>query len=149
MDNYEKRLGESEKRARKNNLIMIGKKMDRMRLKEKVEQWLEKDIQVTCRIIKAWEMRKNKEEMIGMECENSDKWEEIMIKKSKLKGTDRYIEKDLTWQEREIRRKLKGFAEEQMDKGKETIVRDNHVIISEQIWRWSDREIEPFRTGKE
>ncbi|KAJ8677545.1 hypothetical protein QAD02_013332 [Eretmocerus hayati] len=61
--------------------------------------------------------------MIGLECESSEKWKEIMTNKSKLKGTDVFIEKDLTWQEREIRRKLVGFAKEQAGKGKKTLTR--------------------------
>ncbi|KAJ8666324.1 hypothetical protein QAD02_007986 [Eretmocerus hayati] len=59
--------------------------------------------------------------MIGMKCEISEKWKEIMINKSKLEGSDIYIEKGLTWQEREMERKLIGFAKEQAGKGKKTL----------------------------
>ncbi|KAJ8686059.1 hypothetical protein QAD02_021852 [Eretmocerus hayati] len=77
----ERKLEECEKRAKRNNLITIGKKLEQTRLEEKVEQWLEKDIQVTCKIIKAWKIRNKKEEMVGIEYENSDKWKEIMMNK--------------------------------------------------------------------
>ncbi|KAJ8666736.1 hypothetical protein QAD02_008398 [Eretmocerus hayati] len=119
-----RRLEENERRARRNNLIIIGKKMEQTRLKERVEQWLEEQLQVTCKINRAWKIRSPKEEMIGIGCENSEKWKEIMTNKSKLKGTDVFIEKDLTWQEREIRRKLVGFAKEQASKGKKTLARN-------------------------
>ncbi|KAJ8671574.1 hypothetical protein QAD02_002833 [Eretmocerus hayati] len=72
-----------------------------------------------------------------------------MTNKSKLKGTEIYIEKDLTWQERETRRKLIGFAKEQAGKGKKTLVRDTQALIEGQIWRWNERENKPFQTGKE
>ncbi|KAJ8677126.1 hypothetical protein QAD02_012913 [Eretmocerus hayati] len=117
-----RRLEENERRARRNNLIIIGKKMEQTKLKESVEQWLEEQLQVTCKVNRAWKIRNPKEEMIGIECENSEKWKEIMTNKSKLKGTDVFIEKDLTWQEREIRRKLVGFAKEQAGKGKKTLI---------------------------
>ncbi|KAJ8688102.1 hypothetical protein QAD02_023897 [Eretmocerus hayati] len=96
-----RRLEENERRARRNNLIIIGKKMEQTRLKESVEQWLGEQLQVICKVNRAWKIRNPKEEMIGIECENSEKWKEIMTNKSKLKGTDIFIEKDLTWQERE------------------------------------------------
>ncbi|KAJ8685005.1 hypothetical protein QAD02_020798 [Eretmocerus hayati] len=111
-------LEEDEIRATRNNLIIIGKNMEQFRLRERVEQWIEMELQVSCKIIRAWKIRNTKEEMIGLECENSGKWREIMTNKSKLKGTEIYIEKDLTWQERETRRKLIGFAKEQAGKGK-------------------------------
>ncbi|KAJ8678670.1 hypothetical protein QAD02_014457 [Eretmocerus hayati] len=95
--------------------------MEQTRLKERVEQWLEEQLQVSCKVIRAWKIRSPKEEMIGLECLSSEKWKEIMTNKSKLKGTDVFIEKDLTWQEREIRRKLVGFAKEQAGKGKKTL----------------------------
>ncbi|KAJ8677801.1 hypothetical protein QAD02_013588 [Eretmocerus hayati] len=123
--------------------------MEQTRLKERVEQWLEEQLQVSCKVIRAWRMRSPKEEMIGLECESSEKWKEIMTNKSKLEGTDVYIEKDLTWQEREIRRKLVGFAKEQAGRGKKTLVRDTHAIIHGRIWRWNERENEPFQTVKE
>ncbi|KAJ8685726.1 hypothetical protein QAD02_021519 [Eretmocerus hayati] len=113
-----RRLEENERRARRNDLIIIGKKMEQTRLKGRIKQRLEKELQVTCKIIKAWKIRNTREEMMGIECENSDKPKEIMPNKSKLRGSDIYIEKDLTWQDREIRRKLIGFAEEQSGKGK-------------------------------
>ncbi|KAJ8685405.1 hypothetical protein QAD02_021198 [Eretmocerus hayati] len=143
-----RRLEENERRARRNNLIIIGKKMEQYRLREKVEQWIGKELQVSCKIIRAWKIRNTKEEMIGIECENSEKWREIMINKSKLKGTEIYIEKDLTWQEREIRRKLVGFAKEQAGKGKKTLVRDTQAIIDGQIWKWNEKENKPFQTGE-
>ncbi|KAJ8685500.1 hypothetical protein QAD02_021293 [Eretmocerus hayati] len=144
-----RKLEENERRARRNNLIIIGKKMEQTRLKETVEQWIKEQLQVSCKIIRAWKIRNPKEEMIGIECESSEKWKEIMTNKSKLKGTDVFIEKDLTWQEREIRRKLVGFAKEQAGKGKKTLVRDTHAIIDGRIWRWNEREDKPFQTGKE
>ncbi|KAJ8664575.1 hypothetical protein QAD02_006237 [Eretmocerus hayati] len=144
-----RRLEENEKRARRNNLIIIGKKREQYRLREKVELWIERELRVSCKIIRAWKIRNTKEEMIGIECENSEKWREIMTNKSKLKGTEIYIEKDLTWQERETRRKLIGFAKEQAGKEKKTLVRDIQVIIEGQIWRWNERENKPFQTGKE
>ncbi|KAJ8679354.1 hypothetical protein QAD02_015141 [Eretmocerus hayati] len=114
-----RRLEENERRAKRNNLVIIGKKMEQTRLKERIEQWLEEQLQVSCNIIRAWKIRSPKEEMIGLECESSEKWREIMTNKSKLKGTDVFIEKDLTWLERVIRRKLVGFAKEPRRKREE------------------------------
>ncbi|KAJ8671781.1 hypothetical protein QAD02_003040 [Eretmocerus hayati] len=95
-----RRLEENGRRAKRNNLVIIGKRMEQTRLKERVEKWLEEQLQVSCRVIRAWKIRSPKEEMINV-----------------------FIEKDLTWQEREIRRKLVGFAKEQAGKGKKTLAR--------------------------
>ncbi|KAJ8684223.1 hypothetical protein QAD02_020015 [Eretmocerus hayati] len=70
-------------------------------------------------------------------------------KQEQTEGNRFIIEKDLTWQEREIRRKLVGFAKEQASKGKKTLVRDTYAIIEGQIWKWNERENKPFHTGKE
>ncbi|KAJ8684136.1 hypothetical protein QAD02_019928 [Eretmocerus hayati] len=91
-----RKLEENERRAKKNNLMIIGKKLGQAILKESVEQWLEKDLQVTCKVIRAWKIRSKKEEIIDIECKNSEKWREIMTNKRKLKGSKIYIEKDLT-----------------------------------------------------
>ncbi|KAJ8672253.1 hypothetical protein QAD02_003512 [Eretmocerus hayati] len=80
--------------------------------------------------------------------EENEGRKEIMVNKKKLKGTEIYIERDLTWKERDTRRKLKEFAKEQIQKGRKAITRDTHAIIDGQIWKWSERENKPFQTGK-
>ncbi|KAJ8670880.1 hypothetical protein QAD02_002139 [Eretmocerus hayati] len=144
----ERKLEENERRARRNNLMITGLKMETYRLKERLEHWIEKELQVTCKILKAWKVKGSKEDMIGMECDNGIKWQEIMMNKEKLKGTEIDIERDLTWNERDTRRKLKEFAKEHIQKDGKAITRDTHAIIDGQIWKWNELENKPFQAGK-
>ncbi|KAJ8684716.1 hypothetical protein QAD02_020509 [Eretmocerus hayati] len=84
----------------------------------------------------------------GAECEKESMKREIMIDKKKLKGSEVYIDKDLTFKERGIRRKLKAIAREQVEKGKRATVRDDAIIIDGCLWKWSEKDQNIFQTVK-
>ncbi|KAJ8677254.1 hypothetical protein QAD02_013041 [Eretmocerus hayati] len=94
------------------------------------------------------ELREGQEKTEGAECEKESMKRGIMINKKKLKGSEVYIDKDLTFKERSIRRKLEAVDREQVEKGKRATVRDDTLIIDGCLWEWSGKDQNIFQTGK-
>ncbi|KAJ8677960.1 hypothetical protein QAD02_013747 [Eretmocerus hayati] len=55
---------------------------------------------------------------------------DIMLNKNKLKGRDVYIDRDMTWHQREIRRKMKERAKAEKEQGKKAVVKGDILIVN-------------------
>ncbi|KAJ8672386.1 hypothetical protein QAD02_003645 [Eretmocerus hayati] len=141
------RLEDPEKRARRNNIIIHGIAWQGENIREKIQEWIKEKLGIEVVIIRCWKI-KGQEKTEGAECEKESMKREIMINKKKVKGSEVYIDKDLTFKERGIRRKLKAIAREQVEKGKRATVRDDAIIIDGRLWKWSEKDQNIFQTGK-
>ncbi|KAJ8670940.1 hypothetical protein QAD02_002199 [Eretmocerus hayati] len=141
------RLEDTEKRARRNNIIIHGIAWQGENIRERIQEWIKEKLGIEVVIIRCWKI-KGQEKTEGAECEKESMKREIIINKKKLKGSEVYIDKDLTFKERGIRRKLKAIAREQVEKGKRATVRNDAIIIDGCLWEWSEKDQNIFQTGK-
>ncbi|KAJ8685351.1 hypothetical protein QAD02_021144 [Eretmocerus hayati] len=119
-------------------------------LKGNLERWIDVNLDIQGQIIKAWRIKGNEgTNMIGAECESETMKKDVMLNKSKLKGSEIYIENDMTWQQREVRRKLKEKAKEAKGQGKKAVVKGELLIIDSQIYKWNEMEKKIFHTKRE
>ncbi|KAJ8685914.1 hypothetical protein QAD02_021707 [Eretmocerus hayati] len=118
------RLEDTEKRARRNNIIIHGIAWQGENIREKIQEWIKEKLGIEVVIIRCWKI-KGQEKTEGAECEKESMKREIMINK-----------------------KLKAIAREQVEKGKRATVRDDAIIIDGCLWKWSGKDQNIFQTGK-
>ncbi|KAJ8666134.1 hypothetical protein QAD02_007796 [Eretmocerus hayati] len=150
IENLKRRIENGERRDKRKNIVITGLKMEEEDLKSNVENWIYETLNVEAILIKAWEVKARAGQgIIGAECETETMKKDIMMNENKLKGQEIYIDKDLTWEQREIRRKLKEKAKEAKDQGKKAVVKGDILIIDSKIYRWNDREQKLLQTERE
>lgn len=142
INSLEGRMEETERRTRKNNIIIRGWRLDETRrdeMKEKLENLLKEKLQEE---VKIKMVNKLGREIILAEMENWEEKEKIMKGKSKLRKMEEtrkvYIDNDLTKKEREIQRKINFEAKERRKEGLQVKVGYKKIIIGKEEWRWND-----------
>ena len=88
-----------------------------------------------------WKTKKDPK-IVGPECIDREKKEEIMRKKNKLKGCNIYIENDKTWKEKKKKRKLRAWAKWKENKDEIEEKRKfgyNKAWIGGEEWRLNER----------
>lgn len=71
----------------------------------------------------------------------------IWKKKRILKERKVWIEEDLTWKERKVRRKLSRVAVEERGKRKSVWMKGNKIRIEKDWWRWNEEKREVEKIG--
>lgn len=133
----EKRIERQEKEQRKNNIIIKGAEIKGPDLKGKVENFLENQIGVKTSIPEAYSIG------VRMTLVKIQSWDDkmaIMKKKQNLKGTNTFIENDLTKQEREIQKTLRDIAKKEKEKGNVVRIAYKKITINNKIYQWNERE---------
>ena len=82
--------------------------------------------------------------MVLVELEDERERRQILKNKKKLKGKEIWMEKDLTWKERKVRRSLRQIAIKEESKGKRVWVEQDRIRIKGEWWIW-DEERENLR----
>ncbi|KAJ8666377.1 hypothetical protein QAD02_008039 [Eretmocerus hayati] len=119
-------------------------------LKGNLGRWIEEILGIEGQVIKAWRVKgKDEAIMISAECESETMKKEVMMNKSKLKGSEIYIENDMTCHQREVRRKLKEKANEARSQSKKATVKGEMLIIDSQVYKWNEMERKIFHTKRE
>ncbi len=139
---------QTEKRERKRNNVVISGLKEGKWDKAKVEEWLGEKLGISVKVKRTWVIRGKAKSKIGVECENREEKEKIMEEKSKLKGTDCFIDHNLTWQERRNKERLNGLAREWRSEGKPVKVRRNKLTVGDTTYFWNEREDRLFREGE-
>ncbi|XP_029159140.1 uncharacterized protein PF11_0207-like [Nylanderia fulva] len=152
----QKRVGEMErkweileKEEKRKNIVIKGLLVKEGKRREGAEKLLE-EIEARARIMKIRKIGEDREmgrEMVVVELEKEEQKWEVMEKKKRLKGRKERIDTDLTWKEREIRRKLGEIARREEKRGERTWVSNGKLKIGEKWWRW-DEEKEVLRDEK-
>lgn len=83
--------------------------------------------------------RERKREMIVVEVESFSKKMEIMKAKNKIRGSQVYIDNDLTKNERGIQKEIREIAKEERDKGKTVRTGYQKIIINGKEFRWDSK----------
>lgn len=140
LENLEWKIEKQEREAKKNNIIITGLKLERLEgpaLTKAVEDLLKLHLKVTPKFL--WVKKMNDERCIcGLE--NFGNKLEIMKSKQKLKMVkDRkiFIMDDLTYNEREIQRKIRERASQEKARNAKVKIGYQYLIIDDQKWKWS------------
>ena len=145
------RLQETEERRqrkeRKNNIVIKSKEFgdrtesDQNEKVKKILQEIESDVEFS----KTTFIGKNTMGMglVRVELNNLEDKIKIMKNKNKLKGQDRYIDDDMTRQEREIQSALRKRAREEKEKGNEAKVGYQKLLINNNWVNWKDLQGKP------
>jgi len=84
--------------------------------------------------------REDKGEMVWLRLEREEDKRLVWENKKKLKGRNIWIEEDLSWKEREVRRKLGVIAAGERRKGKKVWVEVDRIKIERVWWRWDEEK---------
>lgn len=141
------RIEEGERERKRNNVVISGLKEGKWD-KARVEEWLREKLEVAAKVKRTWAIRGKNKSRIGVECEDREEKEKIMERKSTLKGTDCFIDHDLTWRERRNKEKLNGLVREWRSEGKPVKVGRNKLTVGDTVYLWNEREDELFRRGE-
>ncbi|KAJ8669278.1 hypothetical protein QAD02_000537 [Eretmocerus hayati] len=113
------RLEETEKRTRRNNIIIHGKIWQRESIRNQIQVWIKEKLELDVSITRCWI----------------------------IKGQEK-AHRDLTFKGRNLRRKLKEKATELSEKGKRTLGRDDTINIEGTHWKRSERDQNIVQTSK-
>ncbi|XP_029175403.1 golgin subfamily A member 6-like protein 7 [Nylanderia fulva] len=144
-----KEMGDIRKRGKKkeySNKRLISQRGEKKRGSRKIVRGDRGRARIM-KIRKIGEDREMGREMVVVELEKEEQKWEVMEKKKRLKGRKERIDTDLTWKEREIRRKLGEIARREEKRGERTWVSNGKLKIGEKWWRW-DEEKEVLRDEK-
>lgn len=95
-------MEDQEKRSKRNNLIMIGLETEGKGVKETAIRFLEERFKIGKKVKSVWKTGPREREIAVVEMENWDDKQYIFKNKNQLKGTNTFIEHDLTKEEREV-----------------------------------------------
>lgn len=134
-----------EKRDKINNIIIKGAKINNENVKEQVEQLLDSKLGVKSKIVWAAHRGYN-ENIIVARLENLEMKKEIFTNKAKLRGSDIFIEEDMTRTEREIQRRVVAAAREERKKGKVVKIGFHKISVDGKWYNWhQDRQTDNSR----
>lgn len=137
INTIEKRLEGMEKKTRRNNIVITGiddLKTDNGDIKEHINNILRDKLDVEAKIRETYRVGRNK---CVVEMENIGEKIKIVKNKNKLKGSQLYINDDLTVQERKIQMEIRKVAREEKEKGKNVKIGYMKLTIGDEQYAWN------------
>lgn len=141
----EERLEIIERREKKHNIVIKGINAQEMKGKDKVEEFLNRKIEVNVKITNVQTINAK---MIVAKIETWKDKMDLMKNKNKLKGTKIFIDNDLTKEELKVQAKLREIAYEENQKGRKTAVKYGKIFIDDVLWKWDRTENKIVRVSK-
>lgn len=133
----EEQLEKYEKNARANNIIIKNIPLQGNVTSEKIEEFLNRKLQIQTTVVEAFKIGKNTENRVVVaKLKDHGQKTKVMENKSKLKGTRTYIESDLTRKEKEIQNKIWTIASEMIKKGEKVKVGYQKMFKRDQVFIW-------------
>lgn len=133
----ENKIHNLESQGRKNNIVIKGVNFSKDNVAQEVVDFLKSELQVNVKINKAEIIKpKNSPVFVVASMESWQGKMEVMKGKNKLRGTKKYIDDDLTKEERAIQAGLRSIAKSEKSKGKETKVGYKKIFIDGVRWTW-------------
>lgn len=135
----EDKMERLEKQLKKRNIIIKGHEFKDNEGSAEVEKFITEklDIEVKIRDIRKIKGNEGKLAMAIAEVDSWEAKEKIMKNKSKLRGTNCYIDNDLTKTEEHIQRELRNRAKTEREKGNTVRVGYQKIRINELWWKWN------------
>jgi len=139
----EKRMeGQEREDRRRRNIIIKGVAREKGDWRWGVEKIL-KEIGADVRISEMRRIgtgREDRGEMVWVRLEREEDKRQVWNKKRSLKGRKVWIEEDLSWKEREVRRRLGVIAAGERRKGKNAWVEEDRIKLEGVWWRWEEEK---------
>lgn len=135
----EKKVESMEKQQRKNNVIIKGYEFKDNEGRAAVEKFISESLKTDVKI-KDLHKIKGREGKLAMTVVQMDSWEEkgkLMKNKNKLRGTQNYIQHDLTQTEAKLQKELRDMAKTEKGKGNTTKVGYQKICINDIWWKWN------------
>lgn len=150
----EDRMEKEDKNRRRNNIIVKGAKIKGENIKTEIEGFIKEKMNITIQIREAYEINKG---VVVAKVEDWAEKRQLMMNKSRLRGTNTYIDNDLTKKEMSIQKQLRDIAKQEREKGSIVKVGYQKIIINEKCLMWEEiktgtnyrqgMEEEPENTG--
>lgn len=130
-----------EREKRKNNIIIKGLQTEHQNTQREVEKLIEEKLQIPAKTLDAFKINKpGKGGIILVKMESWDKKQEMMKRAKKLKGTEIYLDHDLTIEDRKIQYEIRSIAKEENKKGNKTKIEYKKLVIEGVLYKWSEKE---------
>lgn len=140
IQNLEDRLESEEKNKKRNNIVIRGVNCEGENIKERTRGFLEKQLGVKVSIKEAYTVGKRKEKKaVVAKIEYWKEKQEVMKNKNKLRGTQIYIDNDLTMKERDIQSKIYDRANKEKAKGKRVKIGYQKLLIEGVQYVWNNK----------
>lgn len=138
----ENRLNHLENKERRNNIVVKGVKFNETNLKQEVENFLKKELNLSTKIIEVELIKpKTVETFVVAKVGSWQEKMEIMKGKHRLRGTQRYIDDDLSREERKVQLELRNIAKREREKGNEVKVGYKKIFINKERWNWDEDKL--------
>lgn len=138
----ENKLNRLENKDRRNNIIVKGVKFNEIDLKQEVENFLKKELNLSTKIIEVELIKpKTVETFVVAKVGSWQEKMEIMKGKHRLRGTQKYIDDDLSREERKVQLELRNIAKREREKGNEAKVGYKKVFINKERWNWDEDKL--------
>lgn len=143
---------ETEKRERKRNIVIKGVK-DRVGSPRGIVERIFKDVvgeNTEVKINEVFKIGKDREDIYLVKMENFDEKMKIMGKRVNLKGSEIFLDDDLTFKERERQRKIREWAGVERRKGKRVNVGYGKAYVDGMAYEWNEmrERMEPKFRGE-
>lgn len=139
----ENRVMLMENEKRKDNIVIKGFKATKEGHLQcgDIENFIENNLQIKVKLLSVREIKRIAgQRIIIAKCETWEQKMQIMRTKNKLKGSQCYIEDDLTTEERKIQAILRNKAREARAKGKNVKMGYKKIVINGEVWDWREEE---------
>lgn len=140
IEKLENKYEVEEKQKKKKNLVIKGLKLAH-NMEEDVKKLFSEQLQSQVEINNIHIRNKGKgNEIVIVEMTNWEQKQKIMAAKNKLKGTNIYIENELTWEERKIQWEIRSIAKEMRAAGKRVKIGYQKLISNGEVYVWEKNE---------
>lgn len=130
-----------EKEKRKCRLVIKGVKFETDQKEEATKQFIEAKLGVEVEVKRVITLKEVKGMNINLvEMKDWDNKQTVMKNKYKLRGTNVYIDNDMTPKEREIQAEIRKIAKDERSKGRRTKIGYKKITIEGVDYVWDDEE---------
>ena len=137
----QRRFERIEKNEKKNNIIIKGQNFDGQDLKQEVEEFMAKKLEVKVSIKEARKVEIKKDDYIThhtiVKLHTWENKQNIMKNKNKLINSDIYVDNDLTKNEVEIQKTIRDIAKVEKEKGNQVKVSYQKMKINDRWMYWN------------
>lgn len=126
---------------RRKNIIIRGLKTEKNDIRTEVEDFIEANLNLKIDLESAIKIKPaNGEDFLKIRVKSTEDKKNIIEKKASLKGTQIYLDDDLTRDDREVQRKIYNIAKEERSRGNIAKIGYKKIYINNQLWVWKDEQ---------
>lgn len=121
-------------------MILFGVQIQRENIRAQVESLFQKEFSMWNKVLEAKSIpSRNNKSMIRIKLDCWDTKQEIFAQKKKLKGSNGYIDHDLTFKERQVAKNLRDLSKQRTSEGHTVKIGHQKLIIDGVVYYWNDK----------